>query len=113
MEKFPFVHKHYLYSDGKLTGNCCVCAKINPEEECFVCEECNFFFCKKCAKRTEEEYMRKLHARHLLKPTQRYTWRCDICRECVYSSGISMCCLECDFDVCYKCFWGIYPFTNF
>ena len=108
---FPFVHKHELSKLGKLTNPCCVCTKVEPEEDCYVCptneEKCkNFCFCMECAKYASEEQMLKLH-RHLLKPTKRNTWRCDICKKCTYSSGISMCCSECDFDVCVYCFWAL------
>ena len=108
---FPFVHKHLLSKKGKLNYPCCVCSKIDPDEECFVCstkeEECKkFCFCMECSKYASEEEMLKKH-NHLLKPTKRYGWKCDLCKKCTYSSGLSMCCPQCDFDVCVYCFWGL------
>lgn len=107
MEKFPYVHHHYLDPNGKLEGKCCVCEYSNPKEDSYICEECNFYFCKNCAQRTDEEELKKFHSQHILEPILRYSWSCDICQECVYSSGLSMCCPDCNFDVCYKCFWGL------
>ena len=105
--KFPFVHKHLLSKLGKLKGNCCVCNRINENEECYYCQECNnFYFCFDCSKHASEEEMLKLHP-HKLKPTKRYMWSCDKCASTVYSSGLSMCCINCDFDVCVNCFWGL------
>ena len=114
MEKFypfPFVHKHQLSKNGKLEFPCCVCSKIDPEEDCYVCstkeEGCKqFCFCMECSKYATEEAMLKLH-NHLLKPTKRNGWKCDVCKKCTYSSGISMCCSQCDYDVCVYCFWGL------
>ena len=105
-ELFPFVHKHPLNPYGKLEGKCCVCEKIEPNEVCYICKECNFYFCKGCSKHAEKDEMLKLH-RHLLKPTQSFFWSCDLCRSATYSSGMSMKCRECDFDVCVNCFWGL------
>ena len=50
--------------------------------------------------------MLKLHP-HILKPTKRTDWDCKICKKCIYSSGISMYCQQCNFDVCVFCFWGL------
>ena len=109
---FPFVHKHQLTKNGKLKYQCCVCTKSDSDEDCYVCstneEGCkNFCFCFQCAKYATEEAMLKLHSNHLLKPTKRYGWSCDICKKCTYSSGISMCCEACNFDVCVSCFWSL------
>ena len=30
---FPFVHKHELSKNGKLKYPCCVCTKMDPEED--------------------------------------------------------------------------------
>ena len=108
---FPFVHKHKLIKTGKLNNPCCVCSKVEPDEICYICstseEECkNFCFCLECAKYASEEEMLKLH-NHLLKPTKRHSWCCDICKKCTYSSGLSMCCEQCNFDVCVYCFWKL------
>ena len=108
---FPFVHKHQLSKNGKLKYECCVCKKIEPDEDCYICpsndEECKkFCFCMECAHYASEEEMKKIHI-HPMKPTKRYSWRCDLCKKCTYTSGISMCCRQCDFDVCVYCFWGL------
>ena len=105
--KFPYVHKHGLSKNGKLKGKCCVCKKIDENKDCYYCLECDdFYFCFDCEKHTEESVIKKLH-RHLLVVKKRYMWKCDICKQCTYSSGLSMCCEQCDFDVCVGCFWGL------
>ncbi len=111
LRPFPFVHKHPLIKNGKLNFPCCVCSKVEPDEICYICstseEGCkNFCFCLECSKYAEEEEMLKLH-NHLLKPTKRYGWECDICKKCTYSSGLSMCCETCNFDCCVYCFWKL------
>ena len=108
MEKnnFPFVHIHPLDPFGKLEGKCCVCEKINKNEICYYCKDCNFYFCKSCSLYALPEEMKKLH-QHELKPKKVFFWSCNLCNSCVYSSGMSMRCNICDFDICVKCFWNL------
>jgi hypothetical protein len=116
MEKtFSFVHKHPLQLNGKLIGKCCVCEKINPEIESYICNkpECKeFYFCKNCSEKCSEENLKRIHS-HTLKPNKGHFWACDLCRSHVYKNGISLRCIPCDFDICVYCFWNIpNPNTN-
>ena len=108
---FEFVHRHLLSKNGKLKYPCCVCGKVDPDEDCFYCksseEGCNkFCFCFECSKFTTEEEMRKIHE-HPMKPTLRYHWTCDKCIRRAFNQGISMCCQMCNFDCCVYCFWKL------
>lgn len=103
---FNLVHIHPLYR-GYLKGNCAVCDKTNFSEESYTCANCNFFFCYQCSKRLSPEILQSIHS-HSIVPTERNTWKCDLCRT-IYLSGVSMYCSLCDFDVCCECFWDIKP----
>ena len=70
------------------------------------CKTCNIVLCLDCGDKLLNGKKGDNFHNHTLTLTYRNNWICDIC-ETPYGSlkNVSFCCMECNFDVCDKCYF--------
>ena len=99
-------HEHSLIN-VKLNEICYFCCNKIDNVLGYKCEKDDMTLCEDCYVKIfvhdDEEPNNNLH-NHELELLIREDWYCDICKD-RFINKISYCCLKCNFDVCYYCYY--------
>ena len=98
-----FEHEHSL-SYEPCHDTCKFCHKT-ISNNAYLCHQCPLVLCNDCANDILHGNKAKHLHIHALPIIVRYSWKCDICKQC-FRETASFCCKPCDFDACKRCYIG-------
>ena len=113
LEKIKFslnTHKHFLYpihrKDFVCNGGCNTIFRNTSIS--YYCSECELDICEKCFNSSFFKWTNRFDKHiHTLEPlyilSQKY--ECDRCNHKFGGDNISFRCDQCDFDLCWQCYW--------
>ena len=99
-------HEHSL-KYTILNDICMFCCNNIFNKMGYKCEGCDLVLCENCYEKiyiNDDNENHNLH-KHTLALTFRNDWFCNLCKQ-YYKNKYSYCCKDCNFDVCYKCYYN-------
>jgi hypothetical protein len=110
----PRLHNHNLILTNKrdhpeysLGWVCELCSDTvrNPETKSYHCEQCIYDICQKCYLHISTRLPNTTcHNHELNLEIREIEWQCNLCHN-IYYKRRSWFCDNCDFDVCFSCYW--------